>query len=350
MKKRLILLFCPMICGVAVSMLPNLIYQSAVSVSTVNPFTFTYQKTISYTGEVHALDEREIYLETAVIPSEVLVEPGDSVKKGALLATIDTKTTKSVLSQGISVADDVQASEKLLYEEYAKAYSLTQQEAAQVFRSYSEGAQRQTDGNAFVPAEIFSPIDGVVTQVRLSSGVLCTSNNAAIVVSSVQNSKITIHIKQSDIDGIHPGTPAIIQGDGLSGKTYQAVVRKIFPAAEKIYSGLQSETVVQTELSVLNADEDLKSGYSVEAILMPEEEKEYFTLPYEAICQDENNVEYVWVVQGGRAVQKNVVTGNELPNAVEIISGLSSFDQVILSPKQIRAGQLVLVQQEAFYD
>lgn len=36
---------------------------------------------------------------------------------------------------------------------------------------------------------------------------------------------------------------------------------------------------------VLDCDENLKSGYSVEVILMPEEEKEYFTLPYEAICR-----------------------------------------------------------------
>ena len=189
-------------------------------------------------------------------------------------------------------------------------------------------------------------MDGIITQVDLASGVLCSSNRAAIVMNSVENGKVTIHIKQNDIDSIQEGTPAYIQGEGLGGRTYQAIVKKIFPSAQKEYNGLSSETVIQTELMVLDCDENLKSGYSVEVILIPEEEKEYFTLPYEAICQDEKNTEYVWIIQNGRAVRKDIVTGAELPDAVEICNGIFASDQVILSPDNIHSNQLVVIQQE----
>ena len=60
---------------------------------------------------------------------------------------------------------------------------------------------------------------------------------------------------------------------------------------------------------VLDCDENLKSGYSVEVILMPEEEESILHCPTMAICQDEKNTEYVWIIQNGRAVRKDIVTG-----------------------------------------
>ena len=112
MKRRLVILLFPIFCSVFSAMLPSIIYHSAACVNIVEPTAVIYQKTISYTGEVQAASTREIYLETPVIPEEVLVEPGDRVQKGSLLATIDTQLTKSVLAQGVTISSDVESSEK----------------------------------------------------------------------------------------------------------------------------------------------------------------------------------------------------------------------------------------------
>ena len=112
MKKRLILLTTPVLFSLFSAFLPMLIYHSAAHVKIVKPNTITYQKTISYTGEVQAASTREIYLETPVIPEEILVEPGDHVKKGSLLAKINTQLTKSVLAQGISTSKDTETAER----------------------------------------------------------------------------------------------------------------------------------------------------------------------------------------------------------------------------------------------
>ena len=46
----------------------------------------------------------------------------------------------------------------------------------------------------------------------------------------------------------------------------------------------------------------------------------------------------------GRAIRKDIVTGTELPDAVEVQSGISLSDRIILSPDDIRSNQLDLVQ------
>lgn len=352
MKKRLILLFAPILSGLLLASLPAVVYRMAVPVSIVKPKAITYQKTLSYTGQVESVETREIYLETAAIPAEVFVEPGTYVQKGEVLAKIDTKLTKTVLTQGISSAEETQAEkEKKLLEQYGKAYGITGEKAAQVFRTeLAASPVQRSDSGIFVPSEVISPMDGIITQVHLFAGTLYSPNKAAIVVNSAGGCKIVIQLKQSDVDAVRVGTKALVKGEGLDGKTYQASVQKIFPAAQKEYSGLTSETVIQTELLVEDWDEALKSGYSVQVVLMPEEPKEYFSLPYEAICQDENNVEYVWAVQKGRAVRRNVVTGEELPEAIEIRAGLSFADNVILSPPAIKENQWVHAQAGGTHD
>ena len=352
MKKRLILLFAPILFSSLLSFLPSIIYNTAMPIKIVRPNTITYQKTLSYTGQVESVETREIYLETAVIPEDVFVEPGTRVQKGEVLAKIDTRLTKSVLSQGINESNKNQdLKEKTLLEQYGKVYGLTGEAAAQVFHTEKTASPiQQLDGDFLVPSEIVSPIDGIITQVHLFADALYSPNQAAIVVNSAESCKITIQLRQSDVDDVQVGTKALVQGEGLNGRIYQAEVQKIFPAAQKEYSGFTSETVIQTELRVQDWDENLKSGYSVEVILMPEEPVEYFSLPYEAICQDENNIEYVWVVQKGRAVRRDIITGEELPEAIEIQEGLSFSDNVIFSPSAIEDNQLVHVQMEGSND
>ncbi len=347
MKKRFVLLLVPMLLGSLLAYLPTIIYKIAVPVNTVKPEAITYQRTISYIGQVEPSDTKEIYLETAVIPSNIFVEPGDYVRKGELLASIDTQLTKTVLAQGVYTSDENQTKKKKkLLEEYGKAYGLTDEAAAQVFNTRTTSPVQRSEDALFIPSDLFSPMDGIVTQVNLSADTLCSPNKAAIVVNSIESCKVTIQLRQSDVDEIQVGTAALIQGEGLNGRTYQAVVQKIFPTAQKEYNGFTSETVVQTELIVYDWDENLKSGYSVEVVLMPEEPVKYFSLPYEAVCQDKDNTEYVLVAQNGRAVRRNIVTGVEMPEAVEIQSGLSFWDDVILSPSGLEENQLINVRGE----
>ncbi len=346
MKRRLLLLLLPMLCATVLSFLPTILSWTAASVSVISPSMVSYQKTLSYSGEVHPAKTREIYLETAVIPEEVLVRPGDTVQKGSVLARIDTGLTQTVLKNGVVIPGETTDAQR---QQYVQAYGLTEEEVVAALGGQPQTSVSQGGEAAFIPSEILAPMDGVVTQIQLSEGVFCSPNQAAVVISSVQNNTVLVQVRQSDIDQIAVGTCAQISGEGLQGKSYQAVVEMIYPAAQEQSSGLTSQTVVPVALSVENSDQDLKSGYQVDVTFLPEEEKQYLALPYEAICQDENNLEYVWVVQQGRAVRKNVETGIELPDCVEITSGISAADQVILSPESIRQNQLVLVRREESY-
>lgn len=347
MKRRFALLIVPMFCCFGLMLIPTMVFAMVAPVSTVKPSTITYQETLSYTGEVVKSDTREIYLETAVIPSNIVVEPGDYVQKGSVIAYIDTALTQTVLAQGATVSTDQEQAKQAesLYQQYGKTYGLSQEQIAQVFGSNSTSVTKKAS-TVFIPSAITAPMDGIITEVNITQDVLSSASNPAIVMNAPQSSKVIISVPQSDVDFLSDGTKATISGDGLEGKSYDAVIKKIYPTAKKRYNGMVSETVVDIELTVLNSDASLKGGYTVDVVLELGEEKTYFSLPYEAVCQNEKNEEFVWVIRQGRAYQQKIVTGQELPDAVEIISGISPDDTVVLYPESLKQRQLVSPKQE----
>ena len=83
------------------------------------------------------------------------------------------------------------------------------------------------------------------------------------------------------------------------------------------------ETRVEVLLSVTNADERLKPGYTANVKIYTDHKDEALLVPYEAVWQDEDNRENVYVIENGRAVQHMVRTGYELENLLEVTEGLS---------------------------
>ena len=62
------------------------------------------------------------------------------------------------------------------------------------------------------------------------------------------------------------------------------------------------------------------------------------TVPYEAIRQDEENQEYVYIYKDGKAYRRNIITGTELREETEVCTGLEVGECVILQPDKVSDG------------
>ena len=88
----------------------------------------------------------------------------------------------------------------------------------------------------------------------------------------------------------------------------------------------------------------MKPGYTVSGVIKDQDPQSALIIPYEAIQQDELNQEYVYVYESGRAVRRNIVTGQELSWGVAVDMGLSEEDAVIQNASAI-PGENCLVRQ-----
>ncbi|MBR4305470.1 MAG: HlyD family efflux transporter periplasmic adaptor subunit, partial [Ruminiclostridium sp.] len=125
-------------------------------------------------------------------------------------------------------------------------------------------------------------------------------------------------------------------------KEFSGSVLSVSSLASKISNGSVEETVVQVEIALDGDTAGLKSGYSAKGKIKTGYETSIITLPYSAICQDEQG-EYIYILKNGRAKRKNITTGRELAGCTEV-SGVTTEDAVINNPTGIAEGMLVVTE------
>jgi len=317
----------------AVGYLPEIIIKSINTTSYTIPEITQYQRLINCSGTIYSKNTCNIYMETPVIADNIFVEIGDKVKKGQLLANINTSLTKNVIEASEKVNVDVSAADNELLS-MAEKYGITAEDVMG-YLSDSKIADNNNVFNqtAYIPDTVTSPIDGVITQLNIASNTLSKTSVPIITVSDCNNYYIKTSVSENEIANIKLGDKAEISCIAVPDKEYTGYVQKIYPTATKAASATASQAVVALEIAIDNADENIKEGYTSSIkIITSQNDKKVMIIPFEAVRQDENNVEYVYVYENAKAVRKNITTGLELYYGVEVTSGLNVSDIVIYNP------------------
>ena len=87
----------------------------------------------------------------------------------------------------------------------------------------------------------------------------------------------------------------------------------------------------------------MKSGYTTKAKIIIEQVDYALTIPYEAVMQDEENREYVYVIEDSRAKKRYITTGLELSKGFEVLDGIDENTFIIKNPTDIHENSYVKV-------
>lgn len=146
-----------------------------------------------------------------------------------------------------------------------------------------------------------------------------------------------VAVNEADISLIEEGQTAFLNGAALAEGKYSGTVIGIGDNAytAPVSSSAIPETVVDVTISIEKGSfGELRSGYSVTAQLKTGEERTLTMLPYTAIGQDDKG-EYVYILENGISVRKDIVTGIELSDKTEIVSGIDANDRVLTYPENV---------------
>lgn len=334
----------------AAAAVPEVVIKYIPSVTCITPQPMLYEKRINVSGTIEAINKKEVYLETPVIANSVNVSVGDYVKKDQILATIDTQLTKSILKESIPsqdlinlFSDDLQQASNLtnLYSAFQSSVFGADIGSLEdlVTSAYGSIAEPITPNPyIYVPEIIQAPMDGVVTSVELENDVLSRTAKPLITIADTNSYVAMVTVGESYSSDIQIGDQAIITGTGFSDKHYEGYISKIYPVARKTSGVAVPETVVDVEITIDNPDESLKSGFTARAEIITNSRRNMLTIPYEAIQQDENNIEYVYIVQDSKAIRKDIETGLELLEGVEVTNGLEENELLVSNASAVKTG------------
>jgi membrane fusion protein, macrolide-specific efflux system len=299
MKRKIKILMAILVIAAAASLLAFKFTgsknQEAVT-KEIHPSRGDIQTTVSTTGIVYPRNRLEVVPSVAGRIDKMLVNEGDTVRKGQILAYMSSSDRASLID-----AARAQGAEALKYWE-----------------------------NAYKPIPIIAPIDGTVIVRTIEPGQPVTTATDIVVISD----KLIVRasVDETDIGRVALGQRASVSLDAHPEITVKGKVDHIY------YESTTSNNVtiyyVQIECDRIPAV--FRSGMSANIEIVEKMSRNALLLPSEAV--KENNGEKYVVVKGEengkpRPEKRVVTTGLASNDNIEITSGLSDADTILISSK-----------------
>lgn len=326
------------------------------------------QQTVVATGTVRSSNRVEVGARVSGKVEKILVKLGQKVKKGELIAELDSITQENTLNSAQAQLAAYKAQLVAAQTAYRvansnfqrianlykrKASSLDDYENAQnnldsakanVEQIQAQIKQSEIEVNTAATnlnyTKITSPIDGTVISIPVSVGQTVNANQTTptiIQVADLDTMLIKPEISEGDITKIKPGMKVQFTTLAEPDEIYQAEIASVDPAMTTLTDNEYSESVSDTNaiyyyanVLVPNPEHKLQIGMTTQNTIITAQKQHVLVVPTLAI-QKRNGQNSVQILDGDKVVEKVVQIGLHDDINTEILSGLNEGDNVILS-------------------
>ena len=274
------------------------------------------------TAPIEALAEADVIAKVAGEVREILVEEGDEVVKGQVLARLDGDRLRLELNESRARLDK-------LKRDYERNVDLNKKGLISTgdFEKirYEMDALQATYNLARLEldyTQIRAPIDGVISIRYIKLGNTLAANEPVFRVTSVDPLVAYLHVPEREFRNIRPGQSVTLDIDALHGKPVQASVTRVSPIVDPVTG------TFKTTIEISDIERRIKPGMFARIGVVYDQHANALLVPRSAIVEDIGQ-EAVFVVEDGIAKRKLVETGFSSDGKVEILSGLNDTDQIV---------------------
>ena len=182
---------------------------------------------------------------------------------------------------------------------------------------------------------LYAPMTGVVQEKRASTGEYLAAGAPVVDIVQIDPLRLRVDVPERESHKIHTGQSVRVTVEG-DPDAYLGTVKRLSPSIS------QQNRVLSVEADVRN-NGHLKPGAFVKAEIVTDQASTAATVPPSAIVTFAG-IEKVITIEGGKAVEKVVMTGRRGEDWVEIKSGINVGQAVIVNPGNLQSGQAVAVQ------
>jgi RND family efflux transporter MFP subunit len=181
---------------------------------------------------------------------------------------------------------------------------------------------------------LYAPINGVVQTKRASTGEYLAAGAPVVDIVQIDPLRLQVDVPEREAHNIRNGQSVRVTVEG-DAEAYLGFVKRLSPTIS------QQNRVLAVEADVRNSGR-LRPGAFVKAEIITDQTATAATVPTSAIVTFAG-IEKVITVEGGKAVEKVVMTGRRGADWVEIRSGVNVGQVVIVNPGNLQSGQPVTV-------
>ena len=338
----------------------------------------SFSKKVDATGEIFATELIDVGAQVSGQIKKLYVKLGDQIKKGDMIASIDSSTQQNSIDNkeaqlaiykaqlesakvALNIAKTQFDREKALFSKNATS----KQEFESAKNTYSENSAKIKELEAQIKqtnielstakinlgyTKITAPRDGTVVSVQVEEGQTVNANQTTptiVNIADLSHVKMKMQIAEGDITKIKVGTPVEYSILSEPTKKFQTTVSSIDPGLTTLSDGsYSSSSSTKSSVSsssssssavyyyaqsiVDNKDGILRIGMTTQNELLIANVEDAIIAPSVGIKKDENGT-FVYVLKDGKPVKTAVKTGIKDNLDTQIISGINDGDEIITS-------------------
>lgn len=281
------------------------------------------------TAVLESKEEAFVVARAAGIIEHIMVEEGDYVEKGQVLAKLDPQRYELNLRRSRA---DLQGIEK----ELAKVNKVYNQKLVSVDVYDKLNAQYESAKAMLALAEldlkettIVAPISGYIAERNAKVGNLTESFQRERMFHIVQLKELygIVHLPEKELSKVHKDQKAKLQITALNNHEVNAFVERISPV-------INPETgTFKVTLRVPNEEAKLKAGMFTQVSLNYDTRKNATLLPRKAMLALDNTLS-VFVVNEGVAKKVGIKIGYQEDGLVEVLEGIGANEHVVITGHQ----------------
>ncbi len=267
--------------------------ESKINIETDTVKRATISNTVTATGTLEATTTVEVGTQVSGRIEKLYADYNSQVKKGQLLARLDTESLESTLESSKANLDQAQAEvdyQKATYERYKKLIDkklIAQADFDQVECNYKTAvaslsqskATYKTNKTNLGYAYIYSPIDGIVLERDVEEGETVAASYETPTLFTIANDltqmEIEADVDEADIGQVKVGQRVEFNVDAFPYKTFEGTVKSIY------LSGTEDESVITYTVIITapNPDKLLMPQMTANVTFYVTEKKDILVVP-----------------------------------------------------------------------
>jgi HlyD family secretion protein len=340
---------------------------------------------VTATGKIEPRTQVKISADVSAKITNLAVVEGQWVEKGALLVELDRARYLAAVESGEANVRSAQANAELVrqnMEQAQKDLARAQEMRANGLESQSDVDTKQTAHQVetaryqatlaqveqaraalkqakddLSKTSIYAPMAGTVSELNKKVGEIALGSqfqaDVILVVADLSEMEAQVDVDENDITSVAVGQPAEIQVDALPDQTLKGTVREIGSSAKGSGSGTSDQkTEFEIKVAITSPPATLRPGMTASADIVTKTNPSALSVPLQCVAlrtvdqlamkgekrkdvearfkpDKDGFVEVVFCVEKGRAVARQVKSGIQSDERIEILDGLREGDEVV---------------------
>ncbi|TAL58820.1 MAG: efflux RND transporter periplasmic adaptor subunit [Bacteroidetes bacterium] len=292
----------------------------------------------SINGAFEPVRELSFVSETQGRVVNVLVETGDYVQEGQLIARLDAEQINNELALAEANYEKT-FSELKRFEELARGNAVTAQQLEEIKISNKTAKTNLTSARKQLKnSQIKAPVPGIINSRYIEKGSYLMPGMPIVQIVDVRRLKIIVNVSETDVLQIIKGQEVVVHADLFQGEKYTGKVRSISVKADET-----KNYEVEIELEN-NPDKQLKAGMNGTVTFNEDKTKSALTIPRESITGSLKDPKIYTVGNNSMAHLREIKIGKVVNNMVEILDGVTEGEKIVISGQiNIHDGSVVSI-------